>query len=399
MHEFASGKDFYHAMAEHYLCPFQADEGEPGVPEADVRLDELLANPGDKLFYLYDFGDGWMHVIRLESVHPRDASAPRAVCTDGRRSGPSEDCGGVYGYELITAALDPAHPEHAEAVIDYAQMYGDVVEPGHAPIPFDRDEINHALARPGQGEADLPGPLGELAVSLGSVAARCRFEQLIEDAKLDATVVIDADIAARMVSPYSWLLDRVGSDGIKLTSAGYLPPHHVEAAMAELGLSDQWIGKGNREIQTLPVLDLRETAQAMGLLRKYRGTLVLTPRGRAVRDDPLALWWHLAEKMPPASKDACETQAGLIFLTAIAAGSAEDADTTVAVLLTAIGWGSLDGTPMTRWMANDAAWDTKAVLRRLGALVGDPSHRRSDIATPEGVTFARAALRTWPGTT
>ena len=394
LHEFASGKDYYHVMAEHYLCPFQADEGEAGVPEEDVRLDEVLAKPGDKLHYLYDFGDGWMHVLKLEAVQPRDESAPKAVCTDGRRPGPSEDCGGVHGYELITAALDPAQPE---AVAEYLEMYGDDADPGdYAPTPFDLEEINEALSRP--GHPVLPGPLGELTIALGPRAARYHFEQLIEDAKLDAPVMIDVDTATRMVSPYCWLLDRVGPDGIKLTSAGYLPPLHVEAAMAELGLGDEWIGKGNREIQTLPVLHLRETAQAMGLLRKYRGTLVLTPRGRAVHNDPLALWWHLAEQMPPATKDRCETHAGLIFLATVASRSTDNADATVADLLAAIGWGSIDGTPMTRSMASHAAWDTKAVLRRLGALVRDPSHRWSDTVTPEGVTFARAALRTWPST-
>lgn len=400
LHEFASGKDYYHLMAEHYLCPFQADEGETGVPEEDVRLDEVLAKPGDMLFYLYDFGDDWMHVIKLETVQPRDDSAPRAVCTDGRRPGPSEDCGGVYGYELISAALDTAHPEHAEAVVEYARMYGDDVDPrDYAPTPFDPEEINQGLARPGRGESDLPEPLGELTGALRFRGARSRFEQMLENAKLDAPVQIDADTAARMVSPYSWLLDRVGSDGIKLTSAGYLPPRDVEAAMSELGLGEEWIGKGNREVQTLPVLDLRETAQAIGLLRKYRGKLVLTPRGRAVRNDPLALWWHLAEQMPPVSKDTCETQAGLIFLAAIATSSTEeDADATVAEMLTAIGWASIDGTPFTPWMANDAAWDTKAVLRRLGALSNEAGILGPSSTTPQGVTFARAALRAWPST-
>ena len=46
---------------------------------------------------------------------------------------------------------------------------------------------------------------------------------------------MDAETAARMVRPYSWFLDRVGPEGIKLTSAGYLPPVHVAAAVAELG--------------------------------------------------------------------------------------------------------------------------------------------------------------------
>jgi hypothetical protein len=102
--------------------------------------------------------------------------------------------------------------------------------------------------------------------------------------------------------------------------------------------------------------------------------------------------------MPPATKDRCETHAGLIFLATLASRSTDDADATVAELLAAIGWESIDGTPMTPWMANDAAWDTKAVLRRLGAFVDEPGLRWSASPTPQGVIFARAALRTWPST-
>ena len=406
LHEFASGQDYYHHLTEHYLCPFQAEEGETGVPEQDVRLDEVLAKPGDKLHYLYDFGDDWMHVIKLEAERPRDDDAPRALCIDGRRPGPSEDCGGVHSYEWITAAVDPSHPEHAAAVIEYAHMYGEDADPGdYAPTPFDLDEINSGLADPDGRRLELlglvgvPGPLVELAEAIGYQGERDLFQQLITDADLDAAIEIDAGTAAQMVSPYTWLLDRVGADGIKLTGAGYLPPVHVEAAMAVLALGKEWFGKGNREIQTMPVLHLRESAQAMGLLRKYRGTLLLTKRGREVRDDPLALWWYLAERMPPASKDACETQAGLILLTTLAARSTGSPNPTIAEILTAIGWRSVDGTPMTPSMAGQATWETNSVLRRLGAYIDGPGiHRWSDKPTPEGVTFARAALRIWPGT-
>ena len=113
-----------------------------------------------------------------------------------------------------------------------------------------------------------------------------------------------------MVGSYAWLLDRVGDAGIKLTSAGFLPPLQVEAAVAELGLAEEWIGKGNRESQTLPVLHLRESATAMGLLRKRNGMLLLTSRARAVRTDPPALWWHLAQRMPPASRDEWKPRPG-----------------------------------------------------------------------------------------
>lgn len=147
LHQFGSGPAHYDPATEHYLCPFQVGEGDPGVPEEDVRLDEVLAEPGDKLFYDYDFGDGWQHTIRLEATLPRPSSAPRAVCIAGRRDGPPEDCGGVGGYELITAATDRGHPQHADAVAEFARFYGEDFGPDDLrATPFDINEINDMLA-------------------------------------------------------------------------------------------------------------------------------------------------------------------------------------------------------------------------------------------------------------
>ena len=73
-----------------------------------------------------------------------------------------------------------------------------------------------------------------------------------------------------------WLLNRVGEQGIRLTAAGYLPPKVVTAAMDELGWRAKWIGSSTREDTTAPILELRETAQQLKLLRKYRGQLLLT---------------------------------------------------------------------------------------------------------------------------
>jgi hypothetical protein len=100
--------------------------------------------------------------------------------------------------------------------------------------------------------------------------------------------------------------------------------------------------------------------------------------------------------MPLGSADACETQAGLILLTAVAAQVTDDLDATVARFLDAVGWVSRDGTPLTGSMAAYAAWDTKTLLRRLGAFA-DWRAYGAERPTADGVVFARAALRTWPG--
>lgn len=144
------------------------------------------------------------------------------------------------------------------------------------------------------------------------------------------------------------------------------------------------------------MLHLRESATKMGLLRKHRGMLLATSRGRALRGDPAGLWWHLAERMPPRSADRCEMQAGLLLLAAVAAQVPGDVDAILARLLGAIGWIASDGTGLTGPMAGRAAWDTKTVLRRLGGFSYDRHGLGPGQPTPEGITFARAALRTWP---
>lgn len=408
LHQFGSGPGHYGPETEHYLCPFQVEDGETGIPEEDVRLDEVLADVGDKLFYDYDFGDDWQHTIKLEAVLPRRDSGPGAACVAGRRDGPAEDCGGVYAYELISAAIDPGNPDHTDAVAELGRCYGEFADPEAMRVtPFDIDEVNETLAGlalQGQGEPDdsntgqqrdYPQPLNELVRAARTTAGKRELRQLIGKARLDQPVLVGAVTASRMVRPYTWLLDRVGDDGIKLTAAGYLPPAHVEAAMTDLSLGEEWIGKGNRENQSLPVLHLRESAARMGLLRKRHGTLLLTSHARRLRTDPFALWWHLAERMPPKSPDPCETQAGLILLLALAAEAAEDPDVITARLLATIGWANGDGTELTELAAGQASWDTKTVLRRLGALTDDGPWRSARRPTAEGVAFARAALRNW----
>ena len=56
---------------------------------------------GDRLWYEYDFGDGWRHVLRVEKVLHSPPSTP--VCLTGRLACPPEDCGGVWGYSELAA--------------------------------------------------------------------------------------------------------------------------------------------------------------------------------------------------------------------------------------------------------------------------------------------------------
>jgi hypothetical protein len=250
-------------------------------------------------------------------------------------------------------------------------------------------------SRPWVDLDEVPGPVAQLLISVRTPSARRQMERLISEAELPRTNTVGIATMARMVWPYSWLLDRVGDDGIKLTDAGHLPPGEVAAVIDELGLAAEGITPVSRENQAPPVIQLRTTAQATGLVQKDRGRLVLTAPGAALRRDPAALWWHLAEQLPVRSATVSEVQPGMILLACVAARFTDRVDATIARMLTAIGWMNHDGSPLTSTEAAASTSGTRAVLRRIGAL---PYHPDGGDPHPsaEGAAFARAALSRWP---
>ena len=246
--------------------------------------------------------------------------------------------------------------------------------------------------------AQLPEPVEDLVAKIRNPLMQIEFLHLLATAKLLEPVLVEAETAARMVGPYTWFLDRAGTEGIKLTSAGYLPPADVAAAAAELGLAGEWIGKLNREVQTTPVLVFRESMMRLGLLRKYRGALLATPAGRTLRDNPASLWWHLAEHLPPPNLSRPETHASILLLAAVVIGgeAAPDPLEYAARMMGEAGYQRSDGTPLTSRDVRAAAYDTHIALIRLGALVKVRHSLDPEQPTRDGATFARAALRTWP---
>ena len=396
LHRFASHPD-HREDTSYYLCPFDVAEGDEGTPEERVRIDDVLAAVGDRLYYQYDYGDDWRHTLELEVVAPAGLHTPPARCVDGERPGPPEDCGGVEGYELMVAISDPNHPDHEAAGREHVERFGWVPDPADAGlVPFEPDAVNLRLAKldpvPRPRIGAVPAQLEELVRGVLEPRVRRALLHLIAAADLDRRVEIDPDTAAGMVRPYRWLLDRVGDEGIRLTDAGYLPPAHVRAAFVELGIEEEWIGAGNRESETLPVLALRESAQEFGLLRKVRGRLLATRRGLALRTDPVALWHHLAERMPVGRRDEATRQAAIALLLAVAAGVDEDPRPLVADVLTARRWQHRDGTALTSRTVGHLLWDNLEVLRRLGAVRRGAQQRWPGTPTPGGTAFARAAV-------
>ena len=89
--------------------PNEDDWDEPDYNAREFTVGEFFGEGtgAQNLCYVYDFGDDWIHDIKLEHVIPELAA--HASCLAGKGACPEEDCGGVWGYEEMkeSGEIDP----------------------------------------------------------------------------------------------------------------------------------------------------------------------------------------------------------------------------------------------------------------------------------------------------
>ncbi|MHB0709418.1 plasmid pRiA4b ORF-3 family protein, partial [Roseomonas mucosa] len=97
-----------------------------GMPDPDwgggpldarkARLVDVVEDTGAKtLKYLYDFGDGWEHTVKIERITEAVPGLTYPLLIDATGRCPPEDVGGPWGYaEFLQAIADPKHENHAE---------------------------------------------------------------------------------------------------------------------------------------------------------------------------------------------------------------------------------------------------------------------------------------------
>lgn len=132
LHHFYIGNMFY-SLPDEYSDEYSIDYRK-------IRLNRLIVRVRQKLYYEYDFGDGWEHTIELEKIIPGDSYSTTPVCIEGKRKCPPEDCGGPYGYtDLCKIIKNPQHEEYEELM----EWLGGEFDPEE----FDIDYINKKLQK------------------------------------------------------------------------------------------------------------------------------------------------------------------------------------------------------------------------------------------------------------
>ena len=110
LHQFNMGEACY-SDTRHHSAEFEDDQ--KILEEREFTLQQIAPHEQDAFGYEYDFGDSWTHEITVEKILPDAAPSPPALCLDGARACPPEDCGGVWGYEnLLKILKNRKHPEH-----------------------------------------------------------------------------------------------------------------------------------------------------------------------------------------------------------------------------------------------------------------------------------------------
>lgn len=130
--------------------------GSPDEDIDDLRIDlssislrQILRTERKSLTYHYDPVELWEVRVELERVLPRNMTFKNPVCSEGERSAPPEDCGGLVGYkDLVRVLANKDDPKFEE----YSAWVGKEFDPEY----FNFDEINSYLSSADYGspEAD-----------------------------------------------------------------------------------------------------------------------------------------------------------------------------------------------------------------------------------------------------
>ena len=135
-----------------HLYEFRAGGSDWGVPDPDGFYDgpmpasktsllDVIEDMGTKtIHYIYDFGDNWHHVIKIEKIDDAIAGAAYPRLVRAIVACPPEDVGGFPGYaDFLEAMADPKHQENDQMLEWYGgQFDSDEAEIGRILDNFER---------------------------------------------------------------------------------------------------------------------------------------------------------------------------------------------------------------------------------------------------------------------
>lgn len=137
LHQFKKGKSCYMSRED---INDGLLSGSEVIVSNSLSLGELLNRKGASIKYEYDFGDGWMHKISVESREDyKETETHLVLLLDGANACPPEDCGGIYGYYSMLEVLKK-RPRSKEAR-EYKEWLGRKFDPAFFDIEKVKEEL------------------------------------------------------------------------------------------------------------------------------------------------------------------------------------------------------------------------------------------------------------------
>lgn len=120
-----------------------------GIDARRVRLSDLKLRRLERFVYEYDFGDSWIHDLRLATTLPVNPRTIYPTCVAGKCAAPPEDCGGPHAFMANRGYFAARRRRQSIEELDEFEdglddEYFDSFD-AYDPDRFDRRQINRAL--------------------------------------------------------------------------------------------------------------------------------------------------------------------------------------------------------------------------------------------------------------
>lgn len=206
-----------------------------------------------------------------------------------------------------------------------------------------------------------------------------------------APLAIGREEAEATFRPLLWLLGRAGEEGLPLTQTGALARAIVREAAERFPSwwDAELFGPPHRQADLLLLEALEALARRSRLLRRRKGLLLLTARGRAAREDPDALLDALAPRLLEGR--GFEREVAELACAALLVERESTHEALAAAVHGAVGgsWRTEEG-PVTEHEVSAAAGSFLATAIAMGALSEVEDRRALSLSDPGAELLARA---------
>lgn len=127
------------------------------IDEMTVTVADVLPKKGSTISFEYDFGDGWIHNVRVSSVSDEPLRGEDICVTLGKGACPPEDVGGVWGYaqmlDILSGKVDD--PEEKASYEEWLGLQeGETYDPEEFDLEIANEDVEDLVALILKGKED-----------------------------------------------------------------------------------------------------------------------------------------------------------------------------------------------------------------------------------------------------